>query len=100
MVAASGRGRSTSARIAAPVAFLLAVTIAVVLVRAGLRDDAPPASGGPVVTAVQPRYYVVRSGDTLASIAERYGTTVAAVRQLNPEVDPVSLAVGSRLRVR
>ena len=101
MVAASRPARSTTARVLAPVAFLLAVTIAVLLVRAGLRDETTPAPArGGGVTAVEPAYYVIRRGDTLASIATRYGTTVAAVRQLNPGVDPVSLDVGRRLRVR
>jgi LysM repeat protein len=100
VVAVPSGSRSTSARIAAPVAFLLAVTIAVLLVRAGLREDEPPVTRGNGVAAVTPAYYVVRRGDTLASIAERYDTTVPAIRQLNPDVDPVSLAVGRRLRVR
>jgi len=30
--------------------------------------------------------YVVQSGDTLASIASRYGTSVAAIQSLNPQV--------------
>jgi LysM repeat protein len=100
VVAASRPARSTAARVLAPVAFLLAVTIAVLLVRAGLREDEEPVPRGAGVTAVEPAYYVVRRGDTLGSIAARYGTTVAAVRQLNPGVDPVSLDVGRRLRVR
>ena len=92
--------RSTAARILAPAAFLAAVTVAVLLVRAGLREEAPAVPPRPGVTAVEPAYHVVRRGDTLAAIADRYGTTVAAVRALNPDVDPVSLDVGRRLRVR
>jgi LysM repeat protein len=100
-VVATGRQqRSATARVLAPVAFLLAVTIAVLLVRAGLREDDPPVPREVGVTAVEPAYYVVRRGDTLGSIAGRYGTTVSAIRQLNPGVDPVSLDVGRRLRVR
>lgn len=100
MVAARRPHHSATARVLAPVAFLLAVTIAVLLVRAGLRSDDPPAPPGAVVTAVEPAYYVVRRGDTLATIAARHGTTVTAIRRLNPDVDPVSLDVGRRLRVR
>jgi LysM repeat protein len=100
VVAASRPARSATARVLAPVAFLLAVTIAVLLVRAGLREDGTPVPRGAGVTAVEPAYYVVRRGDTLASIAARYGTTVAALRQLNQGIDPVSLDVGRRLRVR
>ena len=105
-----GDRRRQLARLAAPAAFLLAATIAVLLVRAALRDadqDSPPAvtttratttaPGGPTARA---RYHVIRRGDTLGSVAERYGTSVDALRALNPEVDPVALTVGQRIRVR
>ena len=102
------------ARFAAPAAFLLAVTIAVLLVRAALRDGegengaAPvaaetrggraatrPASGGRTATS----FYVIRRGDTFETVAERYGTTVEQLRALNPGVNPVRLAIGQRIRV-
>jgi LysM repeat protein len=57
-------------------------------------DEEPPAP--------QPRtvYHTVRSGDTLYSIARRYGTTIQALLQLNDlrSSDPIRL--GQRLRVR
>lgn len=88
-----------AARIAAPLAFLLLVTIAVLLVRAGLREnDVPP---GPVaVTTGGVTRVVVRRGDTLVRIARRTGTTVASLRRLNPGIDPVQLRPGERIRVR
>lgn len=93
-------GRHASlARILAPAALLLAVTIAVLLVRAGLQDG-EPAGDRPGITAVEPRFHVVTAGETLASIASRYGVDVDQIRDLNPGIDPVSLAVGSRVRVR
>jgi LysM repeat protein len=91
---------STAARVAAPVAFLLAVTIAVLLVRAGLSDAEHPDSGVAVVTTAKPAFHAVASGDTLASIALQYGAPVEVLRDLNPGIDPVSLEVGSRIRVR
>lgn len=91
---------STLARVAAPVALLVAVTIAVLLIRAGLNEGGAPAPGGAIVTAVEPKFHVVARGDTLAGIAARYGTQVNQIRDLNPGVDPVTLAVGSRIRVR
>ncbi len=39
----------------------------------------------------------VRPGDTLYSLARTYGVTVRAVETANPEVDPLRLAVGSRV---
>jgi LysM repeat protein len=41
----------------------------------------------------------VRSGDTLATIAERFGTTVDELLVLNPGIDPHALRVGQPLRV-
>jgi LysM repeat protein len=94
--------RARVARVAAPVAFLLAVTIAVLLVRSGLReDDAPPP--GPTVVAARgsgPSVVTVRAGDTLERIAARTGTTVARLTRLNPGIDPDVLRVGQRVRVR
>jgi LysM repeat protein len=42
----------------------------------------------------------VRKGDTISGIAERYGLTSDWILRLNPQVDPVSLAVGTRLNLR
>ena len=91
--------RRTAARIAAPVAFLLAITIAVLVVRSGLQDDAPAARP----SAAQPRpgatNVVVRAGDTLDGIARRTGTSLEAILRLNPGIDPEALRVGQRVRV-
>ena len=38
-------------------------------------------------------------GDTLAVIADRYGTTVEELLRLNPDASPTALRVGQRLRV-
>jgi LysM repeat protein len=89
-----------AARIAAPVAFLLLVTIAVLLVRAGLREGNTAPTGPVAVTTGSVARVVVRRGDTLERIAERSGTTVAVLRRLNPRVDPVELRPGQRIRVR
>jgi LysM repeat protein len=92
--------RAEVARLAAPAAFLLAVTIAVVLVRAGLREGVDPATGPrPAADASAPRTVVVHAGETLEGIARRNGTTVTALRELNPGLDPVGLRIGTRLRV-
>jgi LysM repeat protein len=101
-------------RYAAPVAFLAAVTIAVLLLRSTLHHThaaAPPATSTRTTTTrphrakhVKPkahvRVYTVRSGDTLGSIATKEGTTVARLEQLNPGVDPAALQVGQKIRVQ
>ncbi len=93
--------RAAVARLAAPFVFLLAVTIAVMLVRAGLRERSPSAGrGGVVATTTGEQRYEVRRGDTLQSIAARFGTSAKELTRLNPGIDPVALRVGDRLRVK
>jgi LysM repeat protein len=45
-------------------------------------------------------YYVVESGDTLGSIAEKYSTTVDELMTLNPGIDPTAMHIGQRIRVK
>lgn len=44
-----------------------------------------------------PVIYVVKSGDTLLSIAIEFGTSVAALQQANGIIDPASLQIGQEL---
>ncbi len=43
--------------------------------------------------------YTVQPGDTFARIAMRFGTTVEAIKNNNPDADPLNLQVGQRLCV-
>ena len=109
-------------RYAAPAAFLVAATIAVLLIKSGLEnDDAQPETlptavttagtttqqtttklvltGTTTTTTPGARYYVIKSGDTLGGIAARYDTTVEELLALNPDVDPNALHPGDRIRV-
>lgn len=120
-------GRRTAARFAAPAAFLVAATIGILLVRSALSEDtaAPPPT--PVTTAAagtttaattgrtnttprgtttagtttagEGQFYEVEAGDTLETIAAAHGTTVEQLLVLNPDVDPVALSIGQRIRV-
>lgn len=106
------RGRRYLRRYLPPVAFLAAATIAVLLIRAGVRDDkpaAPPSSGNtPQVLvsrssarpakALRKRFYVIRAGDTLDAVAQRFRTSVERLLVLNPGVEPTSLRIGQRIR--
>jgi len=110
------RGHATLARYAAPAAFLLAATIAVLLVRAALTDEGaattPPAAttttppttttnpGTTTTSAAGAEFYKIKAGDTLAVVAEQYDTTVEQLMVLNPDVDPVALTIGQRIRVK
>jgi LysM repeat protein len=115
----------------APAAFLAAVTIAVILIKAGLDSGSGSTTtvGLPTTsTATKPtttttklvltgpqgtttttttetttpgaEYYVVQSGDTLGSIAEKYSTTVDELMTLNPGIDPTAMHIGQRIRVK
>jgi LysM repeat protein len=42
---------------------------------------------------------VIRPGDTLDGIARSYGTTVAALRQANPGLNPRRLIPGREVRL-
>ena len=124
------RRRQELTRYGAPAAFLAAVTIAVVLIKAGLSGgsgEAPETVGAlpttastrtataatstklvltaPATTTTQTttpgaQYYVVQSGDTLGSVAQKYSTTVEQLLTLNPGVDPSALHIGQRIRVQ
>ncbi|MEA4883963.1 MAG: LysM domain-containing protein [Clostridia bacterium] len=41
--------------------------------------------------------YVVRAGDTLYTIAQRFGTTVNALMAANPGIDPLNLMIGQTI---
>jgi LysM repeat protein len=89
------------------------VTLVVALVRTGVPGDEPATKAKqPPATAVQQRsvgkkpkpkqtqVYVVRAGDTLTTISAATGVSVARLEQLNPSVEPTSLFIGDKLRLR
>ena len=109
------------ARYGAPVAFLLAVTVAVLLVRSALNGADTPAvapattveevsttttatttrtTTTPTTDTTTAEYYEIERGDTLAAVAARYSTSVEALLTLNDGLDPVALPVGQRVRVK
>ena len=63
--------------------------------------DSSSANPSLAITPGSTAYAVhrVAEGDTLYSIARRYGITVPALVSLNPSVSPRSLPVGHALRV-
>jgi len=60
----------------------------------------PPATTAPTTEeSAETTTYVVQAGDTLFSIATRYGTTVDAISQANGIVDPTQIYVGQALTI-
>ncbi len=126
------RRRKELARYGAPAAFLVAVTIAVILIKSGLSGGSgstttvglfptttraattttptttklvlttPQATTATTTETTTPgaEYYAVKSGDTLGSIAQKYGTTVDELMTLNPGIDPTALLIGQKLRLK
>ena len=106
--------RSRVTHWAAPIAFLAAITIAALVVRAGLQHGKHhhPQTQTQTTTVTSKkkkahshgqtrhRTYTVQSGDTLAGIAAKTGTTVTRLEQLNHGIDPTALRVGERIRVQ
>ena len=50
--------------------------------------------------SVSGTFYTVKTGDTLAAIAEQVGVTVARLQELNPDLDPQALDSGQKIRLR
>ena len=47
----------------------------------------------------QRKTYTVRPGDTLGLISERTGVSVEELQELNPDIDPNSLAPGEKIKL-
>jgi spore germination protein YaaH len=104
--------RKEAKRYGAPAAFLLAATIAVLLVRSGLRMDAAPVTTARTTTTtvstttstpVPPRrrrFYRLRAGETLSDVAIRFDTSVERLLALNPGIEPTNLVVNQRIRIK
>ena len=94
-------------RFMAPAAFLLAVTVAVVLIRAGVRAGSRPAAARTAAASTAAhvrkpakRFWTVRAGDTFAVISTRTGVPVATIARLNPNSSSNSLHIGQKVRIR
>jgi LysM repeat protein len=107
--------RSSSARLLAPISlvgFVLALFL--VIASSDTSDDSDngsgnsDAQGGQISTtgdtttdpSVSRTFYTVKTGDTLAAIAETVGVPVTRLQELNPELDPQALVSGQKIRLR
>lgn len=106
-------------RYAAPAGFLLAVTVAVVLIHSALKSSGTPHTTSPVThpakqvettvggaaktrtgTESAQRFWTVQAGDTFGVISSKSGVPVATIEQLNPNVKSTSLFIGQKLRIK
>jgi LysM repeat protein len=107
-------------RYVAPAAFLLAATVAILLIRSGLHAGASTPATTAVVTeplktvstsTTVPtrgtttststlRFWTVQAGDTFSVISTKSGVPVATIERLNPNVKSTSLFIGQKLRLR
>jgi LysM repeat protein len=110
------QGRLSFARLLAPLALILVVgAVAAIVLRSGVvgddnnservgTRDLPAATER---TAPQnkkqkrrPATYRIKANDTLSAIAEKNGTTVERLQELNPELDPQGLVAGQKIKLR
>jgi LysM repeat protein len=103
------------ARFLAPLA-LVGFVLALMLIVSHSTSDSGSGSGdarpgeeqsasSPTATSTKrkskgPRFYVIKPGDTPSSIAQKTGVAVTAIQQLNPDLDPQTLTVGQRIKLR
>src|SRR6478735_8251082 len=91
------RGRHFSARtFVAPAALIVAVVLVVSVVSSALDARHKEQAKDKVKTTV----HRVKNGESFSSIADQFKTTVDALTVLNPNVDPLKLTPGSRIRVQ
>jgi LysM repeat protein len=109
------------ARLAAPLAFFFAATVLIILVQRALESDAgeagttakttertdtettatttPDGTTTDVPRSCRRNRYRVRSGDTLESIAAKCQVPLDELLLLNPDIDPLTLNPGDRIRI-
>lgn len=107
----NSRRISWSTRLLAPLALIVVLIAVVVVVTGSLAVD--DGDDGPQVTsttagdgegdgAETPKEYAVEPGDTLSSIAEKFGVSVQRLERLNKkqELDPNALVEGQVITIR
>ncbi len=101
---------SAATRIAAVIALIAAVVVVIAIASSAMNES---DSGGHRHRKHQaqkeakkkqkrktPKTYTVQIGDTLTSIAQQTGVSVAEIMALNPEVDPQILRAGETLKLK
>lgn len=109
-------------RYVAPAAFLLAATIAIVLIRAGIDSGHDHAAKTTVIVPQTPykrvsttasksktkrtstttgkQFWTVQAGDTFSVISSKSGVPIATIQELNPNASSTTLHIGEKIRIR
>lgn len=64
------------------------------------QPEAQPSPKKEQPTAPAGETYTIKAGDTLYSIARRYGTTVDEITRLNPGLKATELKIGTQIRIK
>jgi LysM repeat protein len=107
-----GGRRRSAARLLAPLALLLAVVAVLLVLQATTesndsKDDTAKTTETdngttpttPAKRRVRPTY-TVKLNDNLGVISEKTGVSVERIETLNPDLDPQSLIVGQKIKLR
>ena len=107
------QGRRSPARLLAPIALVLVAAACAVVVLSATGSGGDQGSEGTSerrATQTSPRagrerrrrraFYVVKTADTLDRIAAKTGVSVDRLLELNPELDPLALVSGQRIKLR
>ena len=106
--------RRNPARFLAPIALVAFAFVLYSVVQDG-REPAGGNTGAPVGTTAtatatskaakkkkstkKAKTYTVKSGDTPSGIAEKTGVSLETLQELNPDLDPSTLAPGQRIKL-
>ena len=66
----------------------------------GLKGSTGHQTGEGGGTRLSQLVYIIKTGDTLATIAQKTGVSVSRIQELNPNIDPQALVSGQRLKLR
>jgi LysM repeat protein len=97
------------ARYLAPIALIATIAGTYVVVHSALKHKGRSATSQTITSTTTPtnnrrlrraRYYTVKSGDSLTSIAAKTGVSLATLKALNHSVQPEALQTGQRIRLR
>jgi hypothetical protein len=100
-----GRRRSP-ARYLAPIALAAVIAGTYLVVHSGLTKKHATSQPHARTTSrahrkfAKVKFYTVKPGDNLTSIAHTTGISITTLESLNPKIDPNSLQTGQRIRLR